>query len=519
MKNIIILIIFAFALLLYSSGEDSPFGMNHEIFETQYSNTQYSFDEDPEYKQKYKTSMDLSAAAGIKWWRAKNAFRWCDIQPDNLNDWNFETEDSLVKWTGERGLYLLPVIGNTAKWAHHYGIPSKKSRYWIKYPPNPEHWVNYENYVKALVERYDGDGIDDYEDLKIPTKCWEFMNEPYQDSDFLGTPEQYVEMFGHTRSALKSADSTAKILGPCFTSRESNTFKWEYYDTATKTIVDTNLGPWDQALMNLTDSIGLENIDIITHHLYKEADLFSSYVTRLREIVGKNKPIWITESGFLNSSRFRAVRGRRQICDETGSLRFVKYSSDTGEVFRDTAWVQQGNLNTCFDTVDTFLNIGDTVILKYRTNWWKPNTVIYNGGDLKYISPNTGDTIIALAINDTLTIYKVWARETEYNNPDKQKTRYSELLGTIINNPDFPANLKVFFFCVNNNMNIHYYPPVIEFGNTPYEPTVYVPTAYYWQRLQNTYSVIDTNDDPYSAYNTIKSYILSEEPNSPEDNM
>lgn len=511
MKNIIIFIIFAFALLLYSSGEDSPFGMNHEIFETQ-----YSFDDDPEYKQKYKTSMDLSVAAGIKWWRAKNAFRWCDIQPDNLNDWNFETEDSLVKWAGERGLHLLPVIGNTAKWAHHYDIPSKKSPYWIKYPPNPEHWVDYENYVKALVERYDGDGIDDYEDLKIPIKHWEFMNEPYLDSDFLGTPEQYVEMFGYTWAALKSADSTAKILGPCFTSRESNTFKWKYYDTATGTIIDTNLGPWDQALKNLINSIGSDSIDIISHHLYKEADLFSSYVTRLREIVDESKPIWITESGFQNSSRLRAVRGKEQICDETGSLRLVKYSSDTGEVFRDTVWVQQGNLESCFDTVITFLDTGDTVILKYRTNWWKSDTVIYNGGDLIYIKGE--NTVTALAINDTLTIYKVWARETEYNCPDSQKTRYSELLDTIINTPNFLRNLKVFFFCVNNNMNIHYYPPVIEFGNTPYEPTVYVPTAYYRQRLHNLYSVIDTNDNPYPAYNTIKSYILSEEINSPEDN-
>ncbi len=497
MKNFIIFTIFSFGLLLYSSGENSPFGINHGLFQGQ-----YSFEKDTKYKEKYKKTMDLSAEAGIKWWRAQNAFRWYQIQPNNLTNWDFETEDSLVKWTGERGLHLLPEIGFTATWARHpnvYSLSNDKSHYYL---PNPDYWDEYKIYIDRLVERYDGDGIDDMPGLIIPIKYWQFCNEPNLD-DFLGTPDQYVEMFESTRVALKAADPTAKIVAFDMNTPRGN-FKWEYYDTKANSVkIFLILDSWEKALTFLINSIGLDNIDVISQHLYLGAQSFKRKIEILRQIVGEDKPIWITEAGFMNSSSFKAERGTDKFCTLSP---FVTYSSASGEIFWDTVLTKWASSKPCSTLIDTFLSIGDTVILENRNDWWKKDTIIYNGGNLIYKkeNPNLMDT--ALAIGDTLKIFDYWAKETKKHNPYKQDTSYIKLLEMITNTP--LENIKIFFFCAENNINKHYYPPLISFGSKP-KKTAYIPIAYYRQRKHNFWSVIDTNDHPYPAYYTIKSFIQS----------
>jgi hypothetical protein len=481
MKNFIILIIFSFGLSLYSKGELFPFGMNYTVGETWGD----SIPEDEEYNQKYKTAMDLTAAAGIKWWRAQYAFRWCDVEPSK-DFWKFETEDSLVKWTGERGLNLLPSIGYTAIWARHPNGPSdnEQSKF---YPPNPLYWGDYRKYIDTLVKRY-----------KNNIKYWQFSNEPYGSDYFLGKPNQYVEMYESTWVALKNADPTAKIVGLCLTS-DDGPFYWKYYNPDSGKITIFEYPSWDTAVRRLIDSIDLDGIDVVSHHIYNSTDNFMKYARELREILkeytgGENKPIWITETGFQNSDPFRAERGRNENCHST---KYVTYSSDSGEVFQDSVWAEWTYLRPCTTMVDTFLNIGDTVILINRTDWCK-DTIIYNGGTLVYKNEDT-----ALAVDDTLTIFDLWAKE--YGNTSQtQSSNYAELLDSIFSNTDFLNNLKVFFFCASNIINKHYYPPQIHFGNGQKDT---IP-AYYRQRLPDVYSVIDTNNKPYPAYSTIKDNIL-----------
>jgi len=493
-RKLILIITFSCGLLLFSNGENFPFGMNYSIYEKLHSLT-----EDKEYKEKYKTSMDLVAQAGIKWWRSQGAFRWCDVQPQDSTSWDFSTEDSLVKWAGERGLHLLPVIGYTANWALH---PETKPLNLEKrncYPPDSKYWDKYENYIKTLVERYDGDG--DSNDMLgldnlIPIKYWQFSNEPYG-TYFLGTPEQYAEMYTITRTALKSADSTAKIVGLCMTSR-NGTFEWKYYDTLSHSFKTINLGSWEDAVSNLVNSIGSDNIDVVSHHIYSNTQNFMNWISDLRDIAGEDKPIWITETGFQNSDPFRAEKGRNNYIDTTTS--YVTYSCNSREIFWDTIWAKWTYKKPCKKMIDTFLNIGDTVILEYRTDWGKRDTIIYNGGDLIYKGTDT-----ALAVGDTLTIFDYWAEEYD-NTWETQAENYSKLLISILNTADFLNNLKIFFFCADNTINNEYYPPKIVFGNEPND-TTYRPTAYYRQRLQSVWSVIDTNDSPLPAYYILRDYI------------
>jgi hypothetical protein len=520
MRNLIMLIIFIFGVFLYADGSELfPFGMNYSVCETWGD----SLPEDEEFNQKYKISMDWTAAAGIKWWRAMMAFRWCDVQPkvDDEDYWNFDTEDSLVRWCGERGLHLLPSIGYTADFAlnsatNPLGIEDRRL-----YPPDPVYWDEYQDYVKAIVERYDGDGkgvtirgqyIEEPEWLKTPIKYWEFSNEPFNEGYFLGTPEQYVEMYEYTRVALKYADPEARILGPCMTIK-NDSFKWKYFNPDSSKIVTDDFGytSWGNAIRGIINSIDLEKIDVVSHHSYNH-DYFMYWMDSLRAILkkypgGGNKPIWITETGIQNSDVFKAERGIHEFCDTITS--YVKYSCSSGVVFQDTVpamWNPKKPLETI---IDTFLNLEDTIVLRYRTDNYRKDAIIYNGGPLIYIYAS--DTIVALDIGDSLAILDQWAEEFKHT-PDTQAVAYYELLTQIFDFPDFLNNLKVFFFCANNTINEGpRYPPIIMFGpklGPGPGDTTYLPIKYSRQRMHSVWSVIDTLNDPYDAYYTIQNHIL-----------
>lgn len=88
---------------------------------------------------------------------------------------------------------------------------------------NPANWENYKKWVSVVVERYDGDGISDMPNLKIPVKYWEVMNEPdlsYEDnvpdSDRLNFykegPKEYAKLLIETSKVIRSANTDAKIL-------------------------------------------------------------------------------------------------------------------------------------------------------------------------------------------------------------------------------------------------------------------------------------------------------------------
>ncbi len=502
MKNLIILIIFTFGVFLYADGSELfPFGMNYSVCETWGD----SLPEDEEFNQKYKTSMNWIAAAGIKWWRAQRAFRWCDVE--NLeDDWNFDTEDSLVQWCGERGLHLLPSMGYTAKYAWHSSIKDVdiSSENKNRYPPDPSNWNDYEKYIDTLVERYDGDGINDMPGLKnlIPIKYWQFSNEP-DGNYFLGDPDQYIEMYESTRVALKAADPDAKIIGLGL--KTPNDYDgWKYFNPTSKEIeIYIGLDSWKDALNYLIASIDLDSIDVISQHIYNHT-IFKLWLDSLRYIVGEEKPIWITETGIQNSDPFKAERGTEVLCTLSP---LVTYSSDTGEIFCDYVLAEWSSSEPCTTMIDTFLNIEDTVVL-YNRSEKAYDTIIYNGGPLMY-----KDTVTALAIDDTLTISDQWAEEY-WHTDTNQAEYYSDLLDSIFNTPDFLNNLKlkVFFFDANNSINEGpRYPPIIRFGPIlgP-EPgdTTYITTNYSRQRQHSVWSVIDTNDQPYKAYDTIQYHIL-----------
>ena len=102
-----------------------------------------------------------------------------------------------------------PPVANPREFA---GLPS--GLFVRMYAPcDPE---SYASWLGAVVERYDGDGIDDMPGLKYPIRHWEVLNEPemqgpeltfYQeDSNF------YLELLKLSYQAIKAADSNSLVL-------------------------------------------------------------------------------------------------------------------------------------------------------------------------------------------------------------------------------------------------------------------------------------------------------------------
>ena len=74
----------------------------------------------------------------------------------------------------------------------------------------PRDVEGYKRYVRAVVERYDGDGVDDAPGPPI-VRYWQVENEPNL-ARWVGTPEQYADLLRHTHEAAKQADPDCRIV-------------------------------------------------------------------------------------------------------------------------------------------------------------------------------------------------------------------------------------------------------------------------------------------------------------------
>jgi hypothetical protein len=90
----------------------------------------------------------------------------------------------------------------------------------------PDDLAAYEAYVRALVERYDGDGVDDMPGLRAPVRYWEVDNEPdlkfttppknpvrdVPPGSFCSPPE-YARVLVASARAIRAASPEAVVLG------------------------------------------------------------------------------------------------------------------------------------------------------------------------------------------------------------------------------------------------------------------------------------------------------------------
>jgi len=169
-----------------------------------------------------------AASIGVFWSRPHpGPFIWGYIEQEE-GTYNWTEVDEYVMEAQSYGFDLLVTIWPFADWdqqkCHSYsecegagfepdpwdegGIPM-----WRCMPCN---LTAYGNFVRAMVERYDHDGINDMENLSRGIRFWEASNEPSMQEDslifFKGSSEEYLDLLNSTYQAVKEADSNASIL-------------------------------------------------------------------------------------------------------------------------------------------------------------------------------------------------------------------------------------------------------------------------------------------------------------------
>ncbi|MCK4364962.1 MAG: hypothetical protein KAW45_02820 [Thermoplasmatales archaeon] len=159
---------------------------------------------------------------GVFWQRPHpGPFIWGEIETSpGVFNWNSCDEE--VKNSQKYGVNIIATIWPFADWDQsscHSKISSPGP--WIfselgEYRQKSCDMDSYQNFITSLVERYDGDGVDDMSDLVVPIKYWEVSNEPSMQEDwlvfFIGPAEDYFDILNATYRSIKNADSDAKVV-------------------------------------------------------------------------------------------------------------------------------------------------------------------------------------------------------------------------------------------------------------------------------------------------------------------
>ncbi len=221
---------------------------------------------------------------GVDWVRVD--FNWADIEvQDNQYIWNLTESnyyDCTAQTANKLGLNVFATISKTPSWLGESNSV-----------PEVHAWMEF---VRHVVERYDGDGYADAPGSPV-IRYWGMWNEPDNTAFFTGTLEQYREIIlkpGYR--AAKSADPTCKVVGLAAAEYLYLGWNWE----------------------PIFDDGGINALDIIsTHEYYYDGDPLYEVLNVLGILddlnpYGIQKEIWITETGSYTYGGSRKVSEAEQ---------------------------------------------------------------------------------------------------------------------------------------------------------------------------------------------------------------
>jgi len=250
-----------------------------------------------------------ATGAGIKWVRL-------------VASWASGNIDSMVVNAVNAGLEPIIVLGNSPEWAVE-DVYAATGQHYDCGPIDPEDLPAFADSVRALVERYDGDGIGDASGA--PTvKYWEFWNEPDNqstdpdcifvggcwggdlDSDGIPDPQEYVTMLSYAYPAVKAANLNAQVL--------LGGLAWE------------SIGCFNMSFLDDVLSYGgAQYFDLMNFHQYDfKRDDWDGTLPWNQGILGKiaaakkkvNKPIVVSEIGLNRDMEMGQERQARHLVHE-----------------------------------------------------------------------------------------------------------------------------------------------------------------------------------------------------------
>ena len=266
---------------------------------------------------------------GVRWDRPHpGPFIWNTIERE-MNKYDWREVDRYVQEAQNHNLATLATIWpfaewDQANWKSSVTIPATTSLVFENElgggRRKPHDIDAYKRFIRALVERYDGDGKDDMPKLRFPIKYWEVSNEPSMqhgfNTFFSGSPEDYLEILKATYTTIKEADTSAEVLHAGMAGME----------------------PWMVSFWEPVFEKGGQCFDIANIHSLGASDELN--VPEFKALLSKydiNKPIWVTEAQHRVGKGFD---GRDISPEEHGNIftrsYVISFACGTDKVFYTT---------------------------------------------------------------------------------------------------------------------------------------------------------------------------------------
>jgi hypothetical protein len=192
--------------------------------------------------------------------------------------------DQYVVYAQEHNQTILATIWPHANWdqksCKRKKAKSPFGKRFTKYLSKPCSMDDYKNFLIKLVDRYDGDGINDMPGLTEPIKYWDVMNEPEFKMFFKGSKEDFIEIFNFSSKVIKEKQPDAFIVM-----------------AGAAGMFPKNKKYWKTVLPEIKDHFDIANI----HHISGpdgqcDKELWVDEFAALLKSVDVAKPIWLTEA-------------------------------------------------------------------------------------------------------------------------------------------------------------------------------------------------------------------------------
>lgn len=256
-------------------------------------------------------------AVGAGWVRPHpGPFLWDSTQNTPNGQYDFTATDKMVTGYQKGNIGILATLWPFAEWDQKTkdgfdkcavssnddflsktGMAKRGGEYLPEHRCSPQDWNAYQKWVKAIVERYDGDGKNDMPNLKTPVKYWEVMNEPDLGMEnprpgeeerlkfWKDTPEAYGQLLIKTSEAIKAADEDAQVL--IAGAAGGSKFFLDFYRKVL-------------AVSGAKDAFDIGNVHCISNDNYDSFNV-EPYKKLLSEF-NLNKAIWVTEAEAMVSN-------------------------------------------------------------------------------------------------------------------------------------------------------------------------------------------------------------------------
>jgi hypothetical protein len=210
-------------------------------------------------------------------WRLWDAeVTWADLEPTK-GQWNFAKLDNFVSLAQQHGTGILLPLGGSPAWAS--ARPHMPSNYSPGFTAEPANLDDWRTYVSTIAERYKG-----------RIEAYEIWNEPNLKDFWSGTMDQMLTLTKEASEIIHRVDSRALLVSPSATAN---------YGT-----------PW---LAEFLKKGGGQYVDVIGYHFYVSPhtdppEELVPFIRSVRQIISDNgladKPLWNTETGWLNPAKF-----------------------------------------------------------------------------------------------------------------------------------------------------------------------------------------------------------------------